>query len=189
MTRGRPPKFTHPERRMVTAESLSFDILASLGYDYSEVFEEGRRAIIRSHLKGMYPGRVGLFKISKMDLLIEDITQEIDDLTEIRTLLEQTRENQANLMTLPEGLREQQIVFGELADNHLTREEVSGYFTAFSRRIERGESGYPVAKSVLKDIASRANGSGGIIKEIQEDMTPLYQENLVWNYLTESTKT
>ncbi len=188
MTRGRPQKFKNPSRRMVTASSLTFEILGSLGYDYSDVFEEGRKAIYRKWMSKEIPPHIGMFKLSRMDLLILEIEEEIADLQKIASLLKETRDAQAALLTFPEGDRERQIVFGELATKYLSLDEIRGYHLAFIRRIERGESGAAVVKSLLSDIEKRCNGTSGIIKEIRKERDSVYRENLVWNFLVEAVK-
>ncbi len=188
MRRGRPSKFRDPARRPVTAEKLTFEILSSLGYDYSEVFEEGRRAILKHQLVDtIYPNRVGMFKISRMDILIQDLDNEIEALTEIKKLLEDTRAAQTDLLTFPEGERERQIIFGELASKHLAEGEIRGYYDAFCKRIDRGETGQAIVKSVLDDLESRCNGSGEILADIKKEDS-IYRENLVWNFLSEAVK-
>jgi len=186
--RGKHKDLKQPARRMVTASLLDFEILSSLGYDYSEVFEEGRKAIFKKWLSNHVPPHIGMFKISRMDLLIQDIEEDIADLQKVVSLLKETRDAQVALLKLPEGDRERQIVFGELAGKHLTKDEITAYHQAFSRRIERGDSGSAVVKSLLQDIETRCNGSGGIIKEIRKGTDSVYRENLVWNYLVEAVK-
>ena len=185
--RGKHKDLKQPARRMVTASLLDFEILSSLGYDYSEVFEEGRKAIFKKWLSNQVPPHIGLFKLSRMDLLIMDLEEEIESLQEVKTLLEQVRKVQADLLTFPEGDRERQIVFGELAGKHLTKDEITAYHQAFSRRVERGDSGAAVVKSLLQDIESRCNGSGGIVKEIRKGDS-IYRQNLVWSFLVDAVK-
>ena len=186
--RGKHKDLKQPARRMVTASLLDFEILSSLGYDYSEVFEEGRKAIFKKWLSNHVPPHIGLFKLSRMDLLILDLGEEIETLQEVKSMLEAVRKAQADLLTFPEGDRERQIVFGELAGKHLTKDEITAYHQAFSRRIERGDSGAAVVKSLLQDIETRCNGSGGIIKEIRKGTDSIYRENLVWSFLVEAVK-
>jgi len=186
--RGKHKDVKQPTRRMITASLLDLEILSSLGYDYSEVFEEGRKAIFKKWLSSQVPPHIGLFKLSRMDLLILDLGEEIETLQEVKSMLEAVRKAQADLLTFPEGDRERQIVFAELAAKHLTKEEISAYYQAFSRRIERGDSGSAVVKSLLQDIETRCNGSGGIIKEIRKGTDSVYRENLVWSYLVEAVK-
>ncbi len=181
MSRGRPAKYKDPIRRYVTADKLTFAIIDGLGYDYSTVFDIGVKECVARQLKTIYPGSVGLFRLTRMDAYIMELEEERDSLTEIIERLKATREEQSALLTLNDTAREQQRVFEQLAEEKLSGDEITAYHKTMQRRVLSGTSAGKVADHVITDIRTRTGPND--ILDIIEKSDRKYRENLVWTFL------
>ncbi len=184
MSRGRPAKTKNPTRRVVQADASIFAICQSLGWEYSDIFMEGYRVMLIRLLTARQAGQlpIGILPITKMDIVLEDLDEEIRMLQDTKEILEMVRTQQAKLVTFPKKDRERMIVFQELAEKYLTDNEIKEYHRIMAARIHRGEPGIAAVTSLLEDLEKRANGSGAIIMEIKKK-DAIWKENMVWNFL------
>lgn len=184
MAQGRHKRFRNSIRRLVSAEREVFEIIDTIGWDYSEVFEEGYRSLLNRYSRSRTDGEtpIGMFRIAHFDLILEDLDQKIKQFQETRTIIHTAYQVQLTSTTVPEGKRELSNIFRDLADKALVVEDVTGYFNAAKARVSSGRSLDPVVKSVLKDIRT-ANGEHAAITEIEDCSDRAFRENLVWDWL------
>lgn len=184
--RGRPRKYKKTVRRNISASNDTFDLLSSLGIDYSDVFERGKKAILDELFR---PLGVGITTLKRLDILIAEEEEAIENHQKRKSALEEIRTTQSNLLEIPEGDRERQILFKEIAFKHLEPGEIRGYLKAYNAKYEQGENAENIITAIISDIQRRSNGSGKNLKHLFDDRPPSYREALVHNFLVEAVKT
>lgn len=184
MSSGKHKGYRNPIRRLVQAEREVFEIIDTIGWDYSEVFEEGYRTLLSRYSRSRTDGEnpIGMFRIAHFDLILEDLDQKIKQFQELRTIIHTAYHVQLTSTTVPEGKRELSNMFRDLADRTIPEDVIPGYFNAAKARVSTGKSLTPVVESIFNDI-KKTDGENAIIGEIEHCGDRAFRENLVWDWL------
>lgn len=184
MSKGKHKRFRNPIRRLVQAEREVFEIIDTIGWDTSEVFEVGYNSLLERYSRSRSDGEtpIGMFRIAHFDLILQDLDQKIELLGKTRAIIKTAYDVQLTSTTVPEGKRELSNMFRDLADKTLPKEDLNGYFNAAKARVSTGRSLAPVVNLILEEIKKTA-GENAIIGEIEQCNDRAFRENLVWDWL------
>lgn len=184
MSKGKHKRFRNPIRRLVQAEREVFEIIDTIGWDTSEVFEVGYNSLLERYSRSRSDGEtpIGMFRIAHFDLILQDLDQKIELLGKTRAIIKTAYDVQLTSTTVPEGKRELSNMFRDLADKTLPKEDLNGYFNAANARVSTGRSLAPVVNLILEEIKKTA-GENAIIGEIEQCNDRAFRENLVWDWL------
>lgn len=182
--KGKHKKYFNPTRRLVQAERGIFEIIDMIGWDYSEVFEEGYRTLIDRYVQKREGTEtpIGLFRLSHFDLILTDLKEKIDEYTKLHEVLSTMYQLQLSTTHVPEGKRELSNMFRDLADRTLPIDDLPGYFSAAKARVSSGKSLTPIVTSILDEI-KKADGENAIVGELEQCEDRAFRENLIWDYL------
>lgn len=188
MVKGKHKRFQNPKRRLVQADQVVFEIIDMIGWDYSEVFEEGYWTLLERYSRSRTEGEntIGMFRISYFDLILEDLDRKIKQFQEMYNVISTAYKVQLTSTTVPEGKRELSNMFRDLADKALAGEDVTGYFNAAKARVSSGRSLDPVVKLIIEEIR-KSNGEHAILGELEQCKDRAFRENLVWDWLKSRT--